>query len=795
MNLENLLSIPPFSLKVEQKREILEQELASLCEFHFKNCKEYADFMRFLGFYGDFKNLNLEQIPFISTDCFKEFSLSSTNEIFKTAFSSGSGGKPSKILLDRTTASLQQKVLSIISQEFLGKMRMPMIILGYENLLSKKDGFSAQSAAVAGFGLFAKEKIFAFDSFGNIKIKELKEFAKKHERIFVFGFSFMVWEFVQKILKMGENLGIRSGILLHGGGWKKLQNIAVSKEEFTHGAKAAFSIKDDFLVRDYYGMIESAGAIFFECECGYFHASNFSDCIVRDERTLAPLGFKKQGFLEIVSIVPRSYCGHCVLSGDLGEIVGEDDCACGRMGKYFKVFGRAKGAEIRGCSDAVNLTDSIKNDVKATKFIESNLDSMNKSENSDEINIKDKNSEILHGVKFILGDSTRLFGSLSRSSDFIFSPLRVKFLSTLGERLFVKRREFSDLGALGFWLRWANLNNLAKNYAKEMRLGRGVAFSSCPSNVPLNFAFSAIVSFLAGCVAIIRLPRKDFEAGKIFISELESLLSGEFADFKNDFIFLKCERKDSEKFLDFIAQNADVRLLWGGDESVLRECARSSKPRSIDLKFADRFSCALINARAVLEADSASLERLCAGFFADVFSFSQNACNSPSAIFWVGDCEIQKAQKIFWNQMQKLSKNYQMPQNAPLQKLALGFIVANKFNAKSENLLSQTDFWDLSCFCVNAEMKFASEILRDFRGNCGFFYEFCAKELEDVFIALDDEKMQTLSYFGFKKEILAQKMQKIRGVDRIVKIGRAADFGLLWDGYDLIRFLSRIVDC
>jgi hypothetical protein len=32
-------------------------------------------------------------------------------------------------------------------------------------------------------------------------------------------------------------------------------------------------------------------------------------------------------------------------------LIGEDDCKCGRNGKYFTVFGRMKGAEARGCSD------------------------------------------------------------------------------------------------------------------------------------------------------------------------------------------------------------------------------------------------------------------------------------------------------------------------------------------------------------------------------------------------------------------------------------------------------------
>jgi hypothetical protein len=49
--------------------------------------------------------------------------------------------------------------------------------------------------------------------------------------------------------------------------------------------------------------------------------------------------------------LPKSYPGHIILTEDEGEIIGDGDCACGRLGKYFKIHGRLKNAEMRGCSD------------------------------------------------------------------------------------------------------------------------------------------------------------------------------------------------------------------------------------------------------------------------------------------------------------------------------------------------------------------------------------------------------------------------------------------------------------
>ena len=58
--------------------------------------------------------------------------------------------------------------------------------------------------------------------------------------------------------------------------------------------------------------------------------------------------------IQLLSVLPTSYPGHNILTEDLGMILGEDDCDCGKMGKRFKVFGRLKKSEIRGCSDAIS---------------------------------------------------------------------------------------------------------------------------------------------------------------------------------------------------------------------------------------------------------------------------------------------------------------------------------------------------------------------------------------------------------------------------------------------------------
>ena len=98
-------------------------------------------------------------------------------------------------------------------------------------------------------------------------------------------------------------------------------------------------------------MVEQTGSVFLECEHGFFHSSIFSDIIVRDAALkISPL--KKDGLLQVFSLLPLSYPGHNILTEDIGALQGVDNCICGRKGKYFSIKGRVPGTETRGCSDA-----------------------------------------------------------------------------------------------------------------------------------------------------------------------------------------------------------------------------------------------------------------------------------------------------------------------------------------------------------------------------------------------------------------------------------------------------------
>ena len=356
MTFEELLEIQPYSLNKEQKKRILTQRLVELTQLHREHCSEYAQILDSISF-DENKIQNYEEIPFLPVRLFKELSLKSVldEDIVKTMTSSGTSGQAvSKIYLDKRTSSNQQKAMVKIVNEFTGSSRMPMIILDCPSVVKNRAMFSARGAGILGFSIFCAKKIYALDDEMKLDVDGLKEFLEKYngQRIFMFGFTFMIWQHfykeLERLKKEGVTFDLSNAVLIHGGGWKKLVSEAVSPEEFHQRLKNVCGLDH---IHDYYGMVEQTGCIYMQCECGHLHASIFSDVIMRRPEDFNVCDIGEKGIIQVVSTIPESYPGHSLITEDEGVLLGEDDCPCGRKGKYFKIYGRLKNAEIRGCSD------------------------------------------------------------------------------------------------------------------------------------------------------------------------------------------------------------------------------------------------------------------------------------------------------------------------------------------------------------------------------------------------------------------------------------------------------------
>ena len=353
MTLEELFAISPYSLDNTEKQQALMDNLIKLTQYHYKNCKGYSRILDMLKF--SFTQVEtLSDLPFIPVRLFKNYELYSVDKekIVKTLTSSGTSGQAvSKIFLDADNVRNQTKALNEIISSFIGKQRLPLLLLDTELIKKDRSMYSARGAGIIGFSIFGKDSTYALDDEMNIDIDKVAKFFAKHqnEPILMFGYTYMIWQFVVRALEMsGCKFNVKNAVLFHIGGWKKLKDQAVDVSEFNRRVQ---NVLGDVKVYNYYGMAEQLGSVFVECEYGHMHCSNYSDIIIRRSKDFSVADVKEKGLIELLSVLPTSYPGHVLLTEDEGEILGIDDCPCGRKGKYFKIYGRIKNAEIRGCSD------------------------------------------------------------------------------------------------------------------------------------------------------------------------------------------------------------------------------------------------------------------------------------------------------------------------------------------------------------------------------------------------------------------------------------------------------------
>jgi phenylacetate-coenzyme A ligase PaaK-like adenylate-forming protein len=353
LDLDALFDLDPYMTSAAEKKDILLKHLTLLSEHHRKLCEPYRKMTNAFG-YSQSKIKVLSDLFYMPVQIFKNYELKSmvSGSLSKTLTSSGTtSNSVSKIFLDKETTKYQTKALSSIMRSYLGRKRLPMIIVDTESVLKNRKLFSARGGGIIGLSTFGRNHFYLFDDEMKIRYEELNAFIDKHkgEKIFLFGFTFMIWlHLIRELEKAGSCLKLENAILVHSGGWKKLEQEKVDYSEFKKRVQKVTGIDK---VYNFYGMVEQMGSVYMECEQGYFHASVFSEIIARDAISHEPVSNGQTGVIETLSVLPHSYPGHVILTEDQGVIHGVDDCKCGRKGTYFSIIGRLPKAEARGCSD------------------------------------------------------------------------------------------------------------------------------------------------------------------------------------------------------------------------------------------------------------------------------------------------------------------------------------------------------------------------------------------------------------------------------------------------------------
>ena len=383
---------------------------------------------------------------------------------------------------------------------------------------------------------------------------------------------------------------------------------------------------------------------------------------------------------------------------------------------------------------------------------------------------------------------------LSSTPTEAFDMTRVRFLAQLSRRLLAdpRVRALPDVATFAYWCRQANLSRMAatSKVVGRFQMGLGLTFHICPANVPVNFAFSMAFGLLSGNSNVLRLPSKSSPAAELLLEAISKELDDPaHGHVRQALLLVRFERDDDVN--RFWMSVADGRIVWGGDATVAHMRGFSTKARSREVAFADRYSICVLEPNSILEMDEPALRGFCQRLFNDIYLMDQAACSSPQLCVWIGaQTAVTLAQSRLWPALTK---------HAELHYELQAVQVMDKFVQICRHALNQVEVRQIfrhQNILYRVELANAGPHQDDSRGYFGTLHEVVFATLDQL-APLVNERYQTLCVQGVETETVREFIVRngLRGIDRVVPVGRALDMDIVWDGYDLIGSLSRLITC
>lgn len=396
------------------------------------------------------------------------------------------------------------------------------------------------------------------------------------------------------------------------------------------------------------------------------------------------------------------------------------------------------------------------------------------------------NKKVLEKATYLTGDADTAAMLPTVPAKQPFAEDIIEFLNDVSREIMKNRaaKIYSDVVTFGFWIRKASILKLKERYdteTKDIRMGRGVAFHIAPSNVPVNFAYSLVAGLVTGNANVVRVPSKDFPQVKILADAINKVLE-ERPEMKPYVLLVRYGRDQTVN--DALSSAADTRIVWGGDQTIAELRKSPLPPRSGEVTFADRYSLAVIDSDSYLALENK--EKTADDFYNDTFFTDQNACTSPRIIVWTGS-RREEAKQLFWDTLHQLvEKKYTFQPIQGVNKLTSSYLIAAvkpgcKIEKRSDNLI------------VRVRVPEVSDQLMELKDNSGYFFEYDCDDILELRPLCDNKRCQTIGYIGDSDVLKPLIYSGVKGIDRIVPVGKTMDFDLIWDGYDLPALLTRTV--
>lgn len=640
--------------------EAFMEALTGELRFHYDNNEMYRRFCECKGFNPYAEEIRIGEIPAVAVSVFKElgFHLNSVpkEELTMALQSSATSGIPSTVVIDKTTSKRQAKAMVKVISAFIGNERKPFLIMDIDPRSSSRKLLGARFAAVTGYMKFASKTGYFLKADENnvsyFDVEGIKEFLSaipKEQPVVVFGFTYILYQNVLKAIKdSGETFQLPHGSkIIHIGGWKKLESEKIGKELFNRQLADAFGIEPVDVI-DIYGFTEQMGLNYPDCECGCKHASSYVRVLVRDTVTREILPAAKVGMLEFVTPIPHSYPGNVVLTDDIG-MLEEGECPCGRPGQRFRVIGRLKKAEVRGCGDILSGKLTFNDSGKASKLNDSYLDVQYYQGSLASGSGEDQLKEIIDGLrerqKWIREQPVdALIGLIAEVAKIWLHDPDLGFLKDKGQLFLSNWCSVNHLlqvareglkGNIQYADTFLPFATSSKHYMRAN--SRGLVCHWMAGNVQILGMFALVQSIITKNVNLLKVAAKD---GGVFSSLVKAFEKVAYTT-ENGYTIKGTDlvktiavvyfSRDAKKLGKIMSESADVRIAWGGAEAVQTVANYPSRVDCETVIFGPKLSFAVI-AREELSSEQEA-KKLARRVSVDVAVFDQSGCASPHNLY------------------------------------------------------------------------------------------------------------------------------------------------------------------
>ncbi len=375
-----------------------------------------------------------------------------------------------------------------------------------------------------------------------------------------------------------------------------------------------------------------------------------------------------------------------------------------------------------------------------------------------------------------------------------FEPLLLDFVRAVSTSIMSSKkiRSFPELIALAYWMRTSHIKQMMQDYQRHYRqsipFARGIVLHIAPANVDSIFMYSWFLALLTGNINIIRLSSRNRKQLQPLLDLLNDILKDKAFESirKRNLILSYGHDGEITKTLSAVCQ---VRIIWGGDQTINHIRSIPLPPNAIEIPFADKFSWCALQAENLIATPHSEVEDLLVQFYNDAFWFNQNACSSPRLIVWVGaKTAITAAKQRFWTGLETLIHQKQTEEDAArrIERMVCGYSLA------AQGMVDSMSSPNAAVpYRVHVQGPITSSLRRQHPGN-GIFFETEAANLTEMipFAAHND---QTLAVYGFSQQTIQNFARQLqgRGFNRIVPIGQALTFHPIWDGINLLTALTQ----